>query len=338
MDPLTHGLVGTAAALSVRKEENQGPVAITGFISAVIADLDYFIYSSSDPLLNIEIHRQFTHSLIFIPVGALVASAILWWFMKKHLTFRQLYLYSMVSYATAGLLDACTSYGTMLLWPFSDTRFAWNIISVVDPVFTTGIILFIGLSFYFKNRRFSHAAFIWLAVYLFFGLAQRERATHFAERLANARGHLPERMVVKPSIGNLILWRSTYEYEDRFYADGVRVGLTSWNAFYYQGESQSRFYPEKQLSEYTGTVLYNDIFRFSALSEGYLIRHPENPEIIGDARYSMLPNSLKPLWGVKLNKNNPDQHLDFQYFRDTSREVRDTYKKMILGHPVDAND
>ena len=39
-------------------------------------------------------------------------------------------------YATHGLLDACTSYGTVLFWPFSNERLTWNNISIVDPLLT----------------------------------------------------------------------------------------------------------------------------------------------------------------------------------------------------------
>ena len=37
---------------------------------------------------------------------------------------------------THPLLDAHTAYGTQLFWPFSDERFAWSIISIIDPLFT----------------------------------------------------------------------------------------------------------------------------------------------------------------------------------------------------------
>jgi len=331
MDPLTQGLVGAAVATVAGGKKNHRPAAITGFISATLADLDFFIHTSSDPLLNVELHRHFTHSLFFIPVGALVASGLLFWVLKKYLNFKQLYLFSFVSYATAGLLDACASYGTMLLWPLSDTRFAWNLISVVDPVFTVLLLGLFAFSFYKKSHMAIQVGILWMGLYLLLGLAQRERATHFAERLAIARGHTVERMVVKPTIGNLLLWRSTYETNDRFYANGVRVGFSSWEATFYQGESAPRFYPEKELEELKETTLYNDIQRFSKLSKDYLIRHPQKKNIIGDARYSMLPTSLIPLWGIRVDKNEPNQHVKFLYFREASAEVREVFMDMIFG-------
>ena len=70
-----------------------------------------------------------------------------WWrrlftpLARKALSWRQTYLACLdTGYATHGLLDACTSYGTQLFWPFSDERVAWNNSSIVDPLFTLPIL------------------------------------------------------------------------------------------------------------------------------------------------------------------------------------------------------
>ena len=76
MDPVTHGLIGAAASQSFANKRGFRAAAFTGFVSALLADLDVFLMSSTDPLLNLELHRQITHSLVFIPMGALVASFV----------------------------------------------------------------------------------------------------------------------------------------------------------------------------------------------------------------------------------------------------------------------
>ena len=45
-------------------------------------------------------------------------------------------MYSTIGYATHGIIDSLTSYGTQLFWPFSNDRFATNTISIIDPLFT----------------------------------------------------------------------------------------------------------------------------------------------------------------------------------------------------------
>jgi inner membrane protein len=87
----------------------------------------------------------------------------------------------------------------------------------------------------------------------------------------------------------------------------------------------------KEYDAYEGTTLYNDIQRFEKLSEGYLIRHPEQKDVIGDGRYAMLPTSLSPLWGIKADTSHPQQHVEFLNFRNTSGEIRSEFLKMLFG-------
>ncbi len=330
MDPLTHGLVGATAAQSGADKDKLRPAAFTGALSAMMADLDYYIHIPSDPLFNIEIHRQFSHSLIFIPVGALIASVLLWFFLKKYLSFKELYFYSILGYATAGLLDAFTSYGTQLLWPFLDTRFAWNLVSVVDPIITIGLILFVGFALLKKQKMYVWFAGGWLALFLLFGWIQHQRATSAAESLAESRGHSIEEIVVKPTIANQRVWRANYIAENIIYTDAVRTGLIS-GINIYEGESAPRIIIEEDFSQFEGTVMYEDLMRFKHLSDNFLIRHPDYPDVIGDARYSMLPTKLTPLWGVKTDTTQTDTHLPFLYFRDASEEVRESFMDMLLG-------
>jgi len=330
MDPLTHGLVGATAAQSGADKDKLRPAAFTGAASAMIADLDYYLHIPSDPLFNIEIHRQFSHSFLFIPIGALIASVLLWWFLKKYLSFKELYFYSLLGYATAGLLDTFTSYGTQLLWPFLDTRFAWNLISVIDPIVTLGLILFVGIAFQKKDKKYVWFAGGWLIFFLLFGWIQHQRATTSAKNLAESRGHPIEKLVVKPTIANQRLWRANYISSDIIYADAIRTGLIS-GIDIYEGESAARIIIEDEFSEFESTVMYVDLLRFKRLSENFLVRHPEYPGVIGDARYSMLPTRLNPLWGVKADTTQTESHLPFLYFRDARDEVREEFLKMLLG-------
>ena len=74
MDPLSQGIVGSVAAQQKSSKEKILLITIIGFLSGMAPDLDVFIRSSHDPLLAIEFHRQFTHSLAFIPIGALIVT------------------------------------------------------------------------------------------------------------------------------------------------------------------------------------------------------------------------------------------------------------------------
>jgi membrane-bound metal-dependent hydrolase YbcI (DUF457 family) len=143
MDLLTHGLLGGLVAQTAGRPQERRLAVGIGFLAALLADADILIRSASDPLLVLEYHRQFSHSLLFIPIGALIASALAWPFVRRRLPPARIYLYAILGYATAGLLDACTSYGTHLFWPFVDRPVSLSIIAVIDPLFT--LILLAGV-------------------------------------------------------------------------------------------------------------------------------------------------------------------------------------------------
>ena len=141
MDPISQATVGAAFAQSIANKNNIVKLGIIGFLSGLVPDLDVLIRSSTDPILSLEYHRQFTHSLFFIPFGALIVALVIFPLVKRSLSLKTVYLASFLGYATHGLLDACTSYGTILFWPFSNERVTWNNISIVDPLFTIPILI-----------------------------------------------------------------------------------------------------------------------------------------------------------------------------------------------------
>ncbi|GAB1411814.1 hypothetical protein MASR1M97_05500 [Candidatus Desulfobacillus denitrificans] len=119
MDPLTHGLLGAVAAKAVLGRRLGHAGWMIGAAAGMLPDVDFFIHSDADPLLNIEHHRQFTHAFAAIPLGGALAALPWLTFRKYREQWRGVLAASLIGYATHGVLDACTTYGTHLLWPFS---------------------------------------------------------------------------------------------------------------------------------------------------------------------------------------------------------------------------
>ncbi|SMO85105.1 metal-dependent hydrolase [Fodinibius sediminis] len=330
MDPITHGLIGASAAQSSTIKEKLRPAALIGCTSALLPDLDVLISSSSDPLLKLEYHRQFTHAFLFIPLGALIAAGVLWWFFRDRLSFKETYLFSLLGYATAGLADAFTSYGVQLLWPFNTGRFAWNIISVFDPLFSLGLVLATGLAIYHKKKTWVWLGLAWMGLYLLFGLFQRERSRTAALELARERGHHIQQLIVKPTIANQLLWSIRYVSGDRLYADGLRLSPFA-KPNVYEGASIELLPYHKKYANLEGTTVFRDIQRFATLSGNILVAHPDHSNVIGDGRYSMLPTSVRPLWGIEVNTRSPGQPVDFRTFRNADAKVRRTFLNMLMG-------
>ena len=159
MDPISQGSLGAVVAQSGSNPAKIKAATLLGCFGGLAPDLDVFIFSPTDPLLFLEFHRQFTHSLVFIPIGALLVATVLHRLLGKGLRFRESYLFCLLGYATHGLLDTCTTYGTQLLWPFTSERFAWNNVSIIDPLFTLPILALVIVGVYRKQPWFGRAAF-----------------------------------------------------------------------------------------------------------------------------------------------------------------------------------
>src|SRR5574340_1716193 len=330
MDILTHGLLGGSLAQSCSRKSETRAATTTGFLAALVADADALIRSDADPLLVLEYHRQFTHSLVFIPFGALLVALLLWPAFRalgRPLGFRRIYLYALLGCATSGLLDACTSYGTHLLWPFTGERIAWSIVPIFDPLFS--LLLGAALLAGWRWRRTlpARAGLLLAAAYLSFGWVQHQRADEAMRATIAQRGDEAGKLTVKPTMGNLLLWRSIYRSGDTYHVDAVRVGLSA--ARVYPGTTAPAFNLSRDMPALsTASLLHQDIRRFEFFSAGYLALHPEDAGLLGEVRYAMLPTSARPVWGIRLDLQHPEAHAKFETSRRMSREEIDRFTGM----------
>lgn len=321
MDPLSQGVLGASLSQSGSTRERVVAAGVLGLLGGMAPDLDVLIRSSHDPLLALEHHRQFTHSLIFIPVGSLICALVAHPLAGRWLTFRENWLFCLLGYATHGLLDACTSYGTQLLWPFSDARIAWNSVSVVDPLFTLPILLLVAIAALRRRPGAARWALTWGVSYLLLGAFQHHRALAAGEVLAASRGHTPQRLEAKPSFANLLVWKTVYEHAGRYYVDAARV---AFEPRVFAGTST----PMLRLSQDfpwldADSRQARDVERFRRFSDGFVAVDPRQPNRIVDIRYSLVPNEIDALWGIELDPDAPQQHVDFFTARgDSSQGAR----------------
>jgi len=329
MDPLSQGTVGAAFAQSAANKNNIFKIGVIGFLAGLAPDLDILIQSSTDPILFLEYHRQFTHSLFFIPFGSLIVALVLFPLVKSSMSIKTVYFASLLGYATHGLLDACTSYGTQIFWPFSNERVTWNNISIVDPLFTIPVLILIGIAIKTKKKIFSFFAIGWIALYLSLGFVQYERALSAAIELANERVHNPERLTLKPSFGNLILWKSIYQHNETFYVDAIR---TAQSSTWCLGESIRVFDYQYHLPDLDEkSQQKKDIERFRWFSQDYLVYEKER-NIVTDVRYSMIPNQISPMWGLVIDdQRGINEHAIWWTSRSLNQSQLELFKDMLKG-------
>jgi inner membrane protein len=331
MDPFTQGALGAALPQAALRRGALAPVAgACGFLAGMAADLDVLIRSSRDPLIALDYHRHFTHALPFIPLGGLICAGALYllWARRRGFSFGTTFLFCTLGYATHALLDACTSYGTMLLWPFSTTRFSRSFVSIVDPLFTVPLAVGVGLAAWRRNAWYVRAALLWAGLYLAAGAWQQQSAIAMARDLADARGLAPRRIEAKPSFANILVWKTIAETEDRFHIDAVRAGVAPR---VFTGVSLPRLDPARDLPWLPpDSQQARDIARFTALSLGFVAQDPADPHRIIDVRYSFVPNDVQALWSIALEPDAaPTAHATYLTHRNNPRAGLATLWRMM---------
>lgn len=168
MDPITHGIAGALIGKSFFAKE---PSRVAGFsatetsistarvaifaatLGAIFPDVDVFVDAfTRDPLAIARYHRGFTHSFVGLPI---FAAALAWltrvfflWYAKRPRNEKWappslLFLFGIYAAGIAShiLLDGCTSFGTRMLNPFSRDRVAWDLLFIIDFVFTALLLV-----------------------------------------------------------------------------------------------------------------------------------------------------------------------------------------------------
>jgi membrane-bound metal-dependent hydrolase YbcI (DUF457 family) len=154
MDTITHGIAGALMAKALfngddlfasRPMNCRRIVTWSTMLGAIFPDSDVFRdIISRDDLLVISWHRSVTHSLLCLPLFALLLAALTRWVARwrkwdapSFAVLTGIYAAGILSHT---LLDLVTSFGTMVWSPLRWSRPAWDLIFIVDFTFT-GIML-----------------------------------------------------------------------------------------------------------------------------------------------------------------------------------------------------
>lgn len=329
MDPLSQAVIGAGLAMCFARRERLRTACVAGALGGMAPDLDILIRSAKDPLLALEYHRHFTHSLVMIPVIGAAVGFLLSLFPRQAVLRQQLIVSAILGAATHGLLDACTSYGTQLYWPFSNERVAWNNVAIVDPIPT--LLGLAGIVWSLRIRAVAPVA-VGLSCfigYLLLGLVQRDRALEVQQQILKDRGHTAQRRSVKPTIFNNLVFRSIYESNGSYYIDAIRVPWFGSPAVR-DGVSVAKFEPSEALQFLpSSSPQVHDLQRFAWFSDNYLAQMPDG--LISDVRYSMVPESASPMWGIYLRPDEPQQHVTYWIGRVIDAQVRTAFFGFLLS-------
>ncbi len=140
MDPFTTG-IGAALIAQALPEKRRGPIGVWVMVgAAMFPDIDILApLVTGDPLANYTIHRGYTHSFIGVltlaPLLALIFRAT-----GKDKSYRRLWGLCSLALLWHIFTDAPTTWGTIVFFPFSWQRVAWDWIFIID-LYYTGLLV-----------------------------------------------------------------------------------------------------------------------------------------------------------------------------------------------------
>jgi len=192
VDTLTHALSGALLARATAPKDapprSLARRVAAGFFACAAPDLD-FVVAFVGPVEYLENHRGATHSLLLLPLWALVFSWVLAKILREPRGWRALYGVTAMGLALHIAGDVITSYGTMILAPLSDWRAQIGTTFIVDLWFSGIIVAGLAASAVLRGSRWpAVAASAVLVGYVGFQYLQKEKATEFGEGYVRSLG------------------------------------------------------------------------------------------------------------------------------------------------------
>jgi inner membrane protein len=234
MDTLTQIALGACVGQAVGARRVGRGAVLAGAAGGLIPDLDVLVVPLLGPLAEWQHHRGVTHSLLFAPLLAPALGWLSWrWARSRRpgdpaaspearATWTWVWLLALLTHP---LLDLFTVYGTQLLAPFADTRFAIPAVAIIDPAYSLILLAALALGWRSSARRGAGVAGAALGVstlYLFFGWAQNDAAERVARAQLARDGIAAASVQAYPTIFQPFLRRLVVEHDD-----AIRVGFLS---------------------------------------------------------------------------------------------------------------
>jgi inner membrane protein len=172
MDTLTHALIGaTLARATAPATVTPGTLPLRsrvwlGGLAAAFPDIDYFTVLI-DPLSFIsDWHRAETHSLVMLPLWALLLGVTAARVLRRKPQWPELALICAISIASHIMSDFITSWGTQIFAPLSDYRASLGTTFIIDPYFSFIVLSGLVVSMLKGSRAVAQGAMLLLVAYV----------------------------------------------------------------------------------------------------------------------------------------------------------------------------
>lgn len=308
MDSLTQIVLGAAVGEAVLGKKVDNKAIFFGAIAGTIPDLDILVRYFTDNVTAIEIHRGFSHSIVF----SIVFAPIFGWLVnkilkKKEATWQEWSWLFFWGLFTHPILDSFTTWGTQLFWPF-ETRLAFQNIFVIDPLYTLPFLVFLVLTMFQersseKRRKFNRLGLVISSCYL--GITLVLKGISYQKFIQALEEQQIAYLAIdtRPAPLNTILWTANVA-TDKAYLIG------NYSFFDTQPISFESYPKNHQL---LGDLKEDDkIKRLIKISEGwYSIAQENNQLYLNDLRFGLMSMDPKEQeFAFKYQLTNKDGALE----------------------------
>lgn len=222
MDSFTQIALGAAVGEAVAGKKLGNKALVYGAIAGTIPDLDVFIGKLMTTVDAISFHRGFTHSILFaILFSPLFGYLLHRIYRKNEATFKDWTLLFFWGFVTHAMLDAFTTWGTRIFWPF-DYRIAFKSIFVIDPLYTLPLtICLVWLAFLnrknSKRQQLNRIGLFVSTSYLLLTVIIKLYINTVFEQAFEDRELAITRYDTRPAPLNTILWTANAETNDGYF-------------------------------------------------------------------------------------------------------------------------
>ena len=230
MDNLTHTATGLFLSRAGMNRWTPQASAIL-MLAANAPDIDV-VSAAGGPVGYLHYHRHLTHSLIFMPVLAILCVLVVRAISRKALRWRGAFAAALLGVFSHLLLDYTNGYGIRLLLPFSATYYRLEWTNVVDLWIWAAILLALAAPFLARlvgseitssSRRAKYPGRGWpIAALAFMTIYIGARGVLHARAIGELQSRIyqdaePLRVAAVPEAANPLRWRGIVETEG-FYA------------------------------------------------------------------------------------------------------------------------
>jgi len=302
MDSLTHIVLGACIG-EVLLDKNAGRKAILwGALAQSVPDIDFIAGSWMPVSTELLAHRGITHSFLFgIAISFFLALIAARWHKAEPISLKKWFYFFLIEIACHLFLDAFNNYGIGWFEPFSSIRISFNIIYVVDPLFTIvpaiSFVLLIFLKTEHRHRiKWARAGILASFIYLSFALVNKFTIDKSVSHSIARSGLSSDNYFTTPTLLNNLLWFIVIQDEA-----GFKIGYRS--IFDTSGVLKLH-HVDRNDSLLSSIKDHKEVMELKQFSQGFY-----TIEKVGD---TLLFNDLR--FGQSSGIKKPDNKFAFHYY------------------------